>query len=91
MATFAIASSTNPKRVALLCSGSEHNFTVVNGDWDGWIKDGVVTIRKTGDRLPGLVVWRGELPPHCHGDYQEAICWIDAQIADTAIPPSPSC
>ncbi|HPG02924.1 MAG TPA: hypothetical protein P5256_06385 [Beijerinckiaceae bacterium] len=82
MATFAIATPTDQKHVDLLCTGSERNFTVVNGGWSGSIKDGVITIRQTKDRRAGFVVWRGELPPHCRDDYEEAISWIDAQLAE---------
>jgi len=81
MSVFAIASPLDQKSVMLLCRGNERRFTVVNGGWTGSIRDGVITIHKTGHQRAGLVVWHGELPAHVAEDFQEAIDWIETQLA----------
>lgn len=78
----AIADSQN--RVNLWCddvrtydNGKTH-FSVINGAWDGWIKDGEVHVKDTGKSFFGnKIVWQGIAP---YSDYNEAMAWIQESV-----------
>lgn len=68
--------------VRIWCTGTEKRFSVINGGWNGRLKDGLVYI--AGDQKPtanGEVLWRGVVPAEHAGDYNTAIAWIRQEIA----------
>ncbi len=56
--------------------GKTH-FSVINGAWDGWIKDNEVYVKETKRSYFGKIVWRGKVP---FSDYNEAIAWIQESV-----------
>lgn len=81
MAMFAIAFPDSPNQVRLLCKGSPNRFSVENGGWHGSLREGhVYCAAAPSMKLPGTVIWQGELPRNCADDYQSAIEWIERKI-----------
>ena len=100
-----LAIADNTGKVALWCyhdgtdeDGTIH-FSVINGAWAGTFKDNTVYVEYTKGTFPGFLVWAGiaGLKEHADGHwsrfsdsyYNEAIAWIQEQIADpeyTMIP-----
>lgn len=88
MTTLAIAYKTDPKRVALWCSpGRIHpngtrEFDVLHGAWHGSITPaGRLKVTRTKAEIDAQIVWEGEVPQDVGGGYNEAIHWIESQIA----------
>lgn len=77
--TFAIARADTIK-VALWCRGTEKNFHVINGGWNGSLIEGHVFVKSSGAKFPAHKVWSGVVPDNCRGDYEAAIAWIDEQL-----------
>jgi hypothetical protein len=86
--TFALAHVVSPRRVALWCRVESDAvdgvvlFEVLNGGWLGTFfeEEGFVRIKQTGDEVPMVRVWEGEVPRYVATDwihYNEAIDWIE--------------
>ncbi len=80
----AIANSNN--EVSLWCdnireySNGRIHFSVINGAWDGWIKDDEVYVKATKQSFFGnKIVWRGRARGR---DYNEAMEWIRDTIKE---------
>lgn len=79
----AIADSNN--RINLWCNdiretkeGKIH-FSVINGAWDGWVKDDKVYVKETKKTFFGKIVWKG-MAPFSTWKYNEAIAWIQESV-----------
>lgn len=56
------------------------HFFVINGHWEGSIKNGVVEVNETKSHFPGnRIAWKGTAPFR-HWDYNEAMCWLNDKI-----------
>ena len=85
-------------RVNLWCDVTSFNedgsidFYVLNGAWDGRYHNGTVFVEYTKATFPAMLVWVGTAGLQEHSDgkwskfpdsyYNEAIHWIQEQIAD---------
>ena len=56
-------------------------FKVINGLWKGSVGDGKVFVQATKEWHDGDVLWTGTAPFGLE-EYNEAISWIEAQIAE---------
>lgn len=79
-----IAIGDSENRVQLWCNNIRENkdgkihFSVINGAWDGWIKDDEVYVKETKCSYFGnKILWRGYAP---YGNYNDAIPWIQESI-----------
>lgn len=54
------------------------HFHVINGRWQGSIKNDMVYIKATKDHRPGSIVWTGNIPDDV--DYNDAIQLIREQL-----------
>lgn len=84
------------KKVDLWCNGIAEDtdgtvhFNVINGLWDGKIKDGLLTVKYTGTTFRAKIVWRGTVPPLFTSsmnwggkDYNGAIAWLNEELSKT--------
>lgn len=75
--TFAIG---NGAKVDLWCRRlPEDHFEVLNGGWKGKLRHGGIEVR--GKFKPAAVIWRGEVPMPFAQDYNDAIHWIEDELA----------
>lgn len=87
MKTFALATPENPRTVALWCE--DHGvredglrpFTCINGAWDGVFRISDETVKIGAARLPGKLIWEGEVPREFSRHYDDAIGWIQSQLS----------
>ena len=83
MKTFAIA-NTKDAPTSLWCSDDRisekgRHFNVLNGGWDGIIKDESIYVKATKEYFKGVVVWEGVVPANISRNYNDAINYIDQQ------------
>jgi hypothetical protein len=93
MRTFALGNVLNPGNVSYWCEplgdlpDGGRTFRANNGLWEGVFhpSDGTVHVVASGQTYYGnAIIWEGEVPEECSGDYNRAIQWIDDHIRGLA-------
>ena len=88
--TFAIGYAQAPTKVELWCEdhGSHpdgtRRFFVINGGWGGHLTpDGQLYANDSGRVAvaQARVLWEGSVPPRLARDHNDAIAWIEDQLA----------
>lgn len=78
-----VALGQAPASVSILATTSHHlpnsfRFSVLNGGWSGYFKDGQVKVTATGQTQPADILWTADERP-C-GDYNEDIKAIEKEL-----------
>jgi hypothetical protein len=73
-------------KVDYWCTGSPESFTVINGEWNGKLKDGVGICNANGFTFRAQVLWTGTVPKKVRDrGYDAAIEWIQKQVDEDGL------
>ena len=55
-------------------------FYVINGNWDGSIKDGILHVNCIKKKYPANIVWKGNIPNYALDAYSKAFEFVRKKL-----------